>query len=263
MTQSPSSSKKTADTLFEPLQTARTSERVAEAIRRIIVRGKLRPGENLPPERTLARSFQVTRNTVREALRKLEQLRLVSIRQGSGITVQDYLTTAGLEFVVDMLGHSEDGADLMQELAEAREVIGRAMVFHAMDHLEPHALVSVGQAVQDFVAESRSDEPDVGRLQDLDFEIHSRLVRAGGNRAIILLHNSLRHVYRHVAHLFEPLVAEPRRLADRYERILEALRVGDREAARDEFSRYFALGLEDLGGAGVPPTRAPKERDQR
>jgi len=236
------------DSLFKPLQTTRTSERVAEAIRRIIVRGKLRPGENLPPERTLARRFQVTRNTVREALRKLEQLRLVTIRQGSGITVQDYLTTAGLEFVVDILGFSDDGADVMRELAEARAVIGRAMVHHAIDAMDLSDLGPLQEAVDAFAAEASLASPDVRTLQELDFEIHSRLVRAGGNRAIVLLHNSLRHIYRHVAHVFEPLVAEPDRLLSCYEQAMRALTKGDRRRTKAVFTRYFDLGREALGG---------------
>ena len=248
MTQSPDISKKARDreSLFEPLKTSRTSERVAEAIRRIIVRGKLAPGENLPPERALARRFQVTRNTVREALRKLEQLRLVTIRQGSGITVQDYLTSAGLEFVVDMLGHSDDGADIMRELAEARAILGRAMVHHAIDAMDLSALGPLEEAVEDFAAEAARKDTDVRRLQELDFEVHSRLVRAGGNRAILLLHNSLRHVYRHVAHLFEPLVADPAGLLSCYRQALRALGKGDRPRAKAVFTRYFDLGRAAL-----------------
>lgn len=237
-----------SDSLFKPLQTSRTSERVAEAIRRIIVRGKLRPGENLPPERTLALRFQVTRNTVREALRKLEQLRLVTIRQGSGITVQDYLTTAGLEFVVDMLGFSDDGADVMRELADARAVIGRAMVHHAIDAMDLSNLTPLEEAVEEFTEEASLSRPDVRRLQELDFEIHSRLVRAGGNRAIVLLHNSLRHIYRHVAHVFEPLVAEPAKLVSCYAQAMRALGKGNRRRAKAVFTRYFDLGREALGG---------------
>ncbi|MBW1881260.1 MAG: FadR family transcriptional regulator, partial [Deltaproteobacteria bacterium] len=72
------------DEPFTPIENVRTSERVADAIRRTILSGRFRPGEVLPPERTLAARFDVTRNTVREALRVLEHARLVSIRHGSG-----------------------------------------------------------------------------------------------------------------------------------------------------------------------------------
>jgi DNA-binding FadR family transcriptional regulator len=238
-----------AEALFQPLQPARTWERVAEAIRGTIVRGKVSPGDTLPPERTLARRFQVTRNTVREALRYLEQRRLVRVRQGSGVTVQDYLAHTGLEFVVDLLRSAEDGAALMREVAEARVVIGRALVHHAIDTLRPESLEPVGQAVEDFAAEASRPSPDVRRLQELDFEVHSRLMRAGGNRAIVLLHNSIRHIYGHLAQLFVPLMADPRRIAGDYREIYQALLRGDRERARELFDGYFEAGREALTGS--------------
>jgi DNA-binding FadR family transcriptional regulator len=64
-------------------RTPRISERITRSIRRQIAAGKLVPGEKLPPEREMARRYQVSRASVREAFRALEQLGLVSIRRGS------------------------------------------------------------------------------------------------------------------------------------------------------------------------------------
>ena len=235
--------------LFQPLESTSTSERVAAAIRRIIVRGQLRAGENLPPERILAERFAVTRNTVREALRKLEQVRLVSVRQGSGITVQDYLGTAGLEFVVDLLSSAEDGTPLMHELAEARSVIGQAMAHHAIDRLSAEALPPLREAVNAFAAEARRTAPDVRRLQELDYEVHRQLTCAGGNRALVLLHNSMRHIYRHVAGLFEPLMARPTQVSELYTELLESLEQGERGQAKAAITRYFEQTTAALAAA--------------
>ena len=234
--------------LFQPLDNAsRTSARVADAIRRVIVGGQLQPGETLPPERALAQRFQVTRNTVREALRTLEQLRLVSIRQGSGIRVRDYLTSAGLELVVDLLD-SSDGEDtaLMAELAEARQIIGKAMNHHAIDRFTPDALPPIAQAIQELLAEAQKPAPDVRLLQELDFEVHNRLVKAAGNRALLLMHNSLRYIYRQVAPLFTPLVSDHAPLISFHKQLLSALQRGDRARAKALCTRYFELGRKAL-----------------
>ncbi len=236
--------------LFQPLDnSSRTSARVADAIRRVIVGGQLQPGETLPPERALAERFRVTRNTVREALRTLEQLRLVSIRQGSGIRVRDYLTSAGLELVVDLLD-SSDGTDLalMAELAEARQIIGRAMDHHAIDNFSPDALPDIAEAIHELVAEAEQPEPDLRLLQELDFEVHNRLVKAAGNRAMLLLHNSIRHIYRRVAPLFTSLVRDPKPLVSFNKQLLKALERGDRRRAKALCSRYFEEGRKVLAG---------------
>jgi len=222
---------------------------VAAAIRRVIVKGQLRPGETLPPERALAERFQVTRNTVREALRSLEQLRLVSIRQGSGIRVRDYLTSAGLELVADLLD-SADSADLslMTELAEARQVIGRAMDHFSIDRFSPEALPQLADVVAALIREVQKPTPDPRRLQELDFEVHNRLVKAGGNRALLLLHNSIRHIYRGVAPLFAPLVQDPAALLRSHQQLLQALERGDRRRAKAICTRNYEQGSKALAG---------------
>jgi DNA-binding FadR family transcriptional regulator len=233
--------------LFGPLEAQRCSEKVAEAIRSTIVQGRIRPGECLPPERTLADRFRVTRNTVREALRILEQTRLVSIRQGSGIRVRDYLGAAGLEFAAAAL--TSAGADLrdwMRDIADARAVIGRAMTTYAVARLDPGGIQTIAAAVDAFCEEAGRKSPSVRRLQELDFEIQSRLVRASGNRALMLLHNSIRHVYERVEDLFAPLVRSPQRTADLYRGLIGALGSGERETAVRILDRYFETGKDAL-----------------
>lgn len=231
------------DVVFEPVSSVRTSERVAEAIRRTIVEGKFRPGETLPPERTLAQRFQVTRNTVREALRMLEQARLVSIRQGSGVRVLDYLANAGLEFLAVLLDSKTRGQkELLADIYEARAVLGEAMCHHAVKRLRKDSIDSLDEAVRALEEETARSRPDVRRLQKLDFRVQNRLVHAGSNRAFILLHNSLGHVYARIAHLFEHLVADPTKLAAQYRKAIDALARGDRARARRALSAVFASG---------------------
>jgi fatty acid metabolism transcriptional regulator FadR len=221
------------DAAFTPVEQARSSQRIADVIRRTILDGRFRPGEQLPPERTLAERFGVTRNTVREALRNLEQLRLVAIRHGSGVTVQDYLATAGIELVSALLLPEQGAtAELFDDLLEARRVVGQAMCLHAIDLVRRGSHAELTDAVASFAAEAARDRPDVPRLLSLDFDVQNQLIRVAGNRVFVLLHNSLRHVYERAAARFTPLMSEPRAVAAGYQDLLTALKSGDREAAR-------------------------------
>lgn len=241
-----------AEDLFRPIQKfSRSSDLLAGELCRVIVEGKVKPGDSLPSERTLAERFNVTRNVVREALRSLERLNLLSVRQGSRITVLDYLTTAGFDFVAELLASSETGVGgLMCDIAEARAVIGSAMMFHAVDRMDAERMPEVEEAVRALAEEAARPAPDMRALQHLDFEIQNRLMRAGGNQVMILLHNSIRHIYDRTATLFEPIVSRPERLAERYRRILEALKAGDRETAREVFRAMFEEGRAALSGRG-------------
>ncbi len=62
----------------------RVREEIASQIRTLIEEGKLQPGDRLPPERELCELFNVSRHSLREALRALERSRLINSIPGSG-----------------------------------------------------------------------------------------------------------------------------------------------------------------------------------
>lgn len=62
----------------------KTAEVLANRIRKRIIRGDLKPGDKLPPEAGLVVEFEVSRPTVREAIRILESEGLISVSRGAG-----------------------------------------------------------------------------------------------------------------------------------------------------------------------------------
>jgi GntR family transcriptional regulator, transcriptional repressor for pyruvate dehydrogenase complex len=84
------------------------AEEIFEDLRKQILSGALLPGEKLSSERELAAEYKTNRNTLREAIRKLEQERLVMVRHGQGVTVQDFRRSC----TIDVIGaFMEYGAD--------------------------------------------------------------------------------------------------------------------------------------------------------
>ncbi len=65
----------------------RIASELAGHLEQLIMAGTVEPGALLPPERTLASDFKVSRTTVRQALAELESKRLIERRQGRGSTV--------------------------------------------------------------------------------------------------------------------------------------------------------------------------------
>ena len=59
--------------------------------------GELRPGDRLPPERALAETYNVSRTTIREALRSMEMMGCVESRVGGGT----YIKAPSLSNIVD------------------------------------------------------------------------------------------------------------------------------------------------------------------
>ena len=71
----------------QPMLRGGGSANIAVELRRQILAGDYVLGERLPPERALAVQFGAARGTVREALRRLEEIKLVDRRVGSGTYV--------------------------------------------------------------------------------------------------------------------------------------------------------------------------------
>ncbi|HME45890.1 MAG TPA: FadR/GntR family transcriptional regulator [Syntrophorhabdales bacterium] len=69
---------------FKPIKPYRVSGGVAEQLKEAIILGQYKPGDKLPGERDLAAQFSVSRLSIREACRKLENSGFVRIRQGIG-----------------------------------------------------------------------------------------------------------------------------------------------------------------------------------
>ncbi|MEZ5075635.1 MAG: GntR family transcriptional regulator [Solirubrobacterales bacterium] len=104
----------------------RASERVHEALRDQILAGTLAPGSAVPSERALAEQHGVHRQSVREALKRLEQAGLVQISHGGATRVLDWRDSGGLEVLADLTdaGGGTPPADLARSIIEMRASIG-------------------------------------------------------------------------------------------------------------------------------------------
>src|SRR5712691_608901 len=103
-----------------PLSRTSVPDQVFALLREAILSGRYRPGERLPPQRALAAEFGVNMASVREALKRLEQLRLVDVRHGDATRVLDWRHSGGLEALVR--GGRMDG-ELVRDLFEARRLL--------------------------------------------------------------------------------------------------------------------------------------------
>src|SRR3954463_13183817 len=68
-----------------------------------VLSGRYEPGEKLPTQRALAAELDVNMASVREAVKRLEQLGLVEVRQGDAMRVTDWRTSGGLDVIAHVL----------------------------------------------------------------------------------------------------------------------------------------------------------------
>jgi GntR family transcriptional regulator, transcriptional repressor for pyruvate dehydrogenase complex len=134
----------------EQTRNANIADTIFAELRRKILSGELKAGERLSGERELAIKYGTNRNTLREAVRKLEQARLVTVRHGQGVTVADYRRTGTLELLSPFLQASTDASEIAHVLE---------------DILEPRVLL-LEYATR--LAVRRADKNDIERLTDIN-----------------------------------------------------------------------------------------------
>lgn len=202
-------------------------------LREQILSGAYNPGDLLPAQRALAAELDVNMATVREALKRLEQLRLVDVRHGEGTRVLDWRRSGGLEALV--LGGKRNDA-LVHDLFQARRLLlVEAARLAAERHTPQQAATLVDLA--DAVAIADGD----GAALLADWAFMAALVEAGGNLVFQLILNSVRELYLPHAAAFAPLVARRERLAELYMCAAVAVSAGDGTAA--------AAAIDDLACA--------------
>jgi len=169
--------------VFTPVRTRRTFEEAAEQIADRVRNGQLRVGDRLPGERSLAAQMEISRPTLREAIKVLVTAGVLEVRRGAD---------AGMLVATDVVP-----ADLVRLRADMRlgEVAG---VLEARRLVEPGVARLAAQRAQaaDLAALERSIEAmrkivgagygpgDEDRFLQLDVQFHLAIARAAGNATV-------------------------------------------------------------------------------
>src|SRR5919107_425514 len=89
-----------------------------------VLSGRYEPGEKLPTQRALASELGVNMASVREALKRLEQLGLIEVRHGDAMRVTDWRASGGLDVIAHVLFAAGGlDRDTLAHLMEARRLM--------------------------------------------------------------------------------------------------------------------------------------------
>ncbi len=230
--------------LLTPIRRQALSDAVFEQLRDRIVGGELAAGAALPAERALCDALGVNRSSVREAIRRLEQARLVSVRHGGTSRVLDYQRSAGMDLLATLIVTSNGEVDhkVVRSILEMRSAIAADAARLAAGRSAP----VVTHELDEIVQRMRKSTPDLTALQSLAMEFWAALVDAADNIAYRLAYNSLRETYNQCRDLLAPTLAEELLDTAAYAAIAESIRAKDAVAAQDRTRQLVRRGEESI-----------------
>lgn len=203
-------------------------DRLAKVLSERIERGQFALGSRLPSERDLAQELDVSRSTVRQALRLLESRGIVEIRDRSGT----YVRMPGPERVSDALMHLiswSPRAITIRDLLEIRLMLEVEMAGLAAERRSQEDLRGIARALADTVSNVESAEAWAAA----DVEFHGSLARATANPLFAMIYDSLRGAFFEQRLRTGTVLPETRAKGFQYhQRIFERVCEGDAEGAR-------------------------------
>src|SRR5258706_7335002 len=151
-----------------------------DKIRERIVSGAWRPGDRLPKESELAAELGLSRNSLREAVRALSQLRVLEVRQGDGTYVSSLEPGLLLEstgFISHLLlGETEI------ELYEVRRILEASAASLAAGRIDAAEKEDLAQSL-----ERMREAKSVEELVEADVAFHTVIAKAAGNAVLASL----------------------------------------------------------------------------
>jgi GntR family transcriptional repressor for pyruvate dehydrogenase complex len=235
-------------TVYKLVRTSRLYEQIVQQIEDSILRGDLKPGDQLPAERDLAQRFGVSRTAVREAVKALREKGLVEAYSGRGTFITDGTSQAvrqSLDLMVK-IGQPEGST----HLAEVRAILEPEIAALAAVRAEESDLVVLREAVA--VMDRAHRDPDAYIEADLDF--HLALAEAASNPLILSLIDSIVGLLREQRLKIFNVPGGPDRGQFHHKRILEAMERRDPEKAREAMRAHLEQVREDSKVASAKRT---------
>lgn len=175
---------------FAPLRGRRLSAEVEHAITDLILVGRIQPGDKLPSEKALASQFGVSPTTVREALKALEALNIVTRRRGkNGGTVVSGIERDPVKSVIGTFLNANrvsvrDVCQLREMLEPgAARVAATAMTADALRKLDANVTRCEERLG---VARDGLSERDLFDIERSNVEFHRLIAEATANPVLVL-----------------------------------------------------------------------------
>jgi GntR family transcriptional regulator, transcriptional repressor for pyruvate dehydrogenase complex len=238
--------------MFKSIHRTKISDEVAGQVKTLIVEGKLKPGDRLPPERELIKQFGVSRPSLREALNSLVATGFLEVVQGNRTVVKSLVSGNFFEPLNNLL---KEDTNTVFELIEVRKAI---------------------ETWNAYLAAKRASREDISHLEDIIESMKRSLAKDGRfpekedadfHLAITLAtHNKIQ---THVMHTLHDMLKESiekyyhkldeEKLFEQHMGIVEAIKERNSELARARIFQHLEY-VESCVREGVESERGSNDR---
>jgi len=221
--------------MFEPARQNKTTDIIIEKIRTAILEGKLQPGDRLPPEKELGDQFNVSKQTMRESLRALEYMGLLTMRKGAGGGA--FIVEVEKEVAVQNLANYLYFKNLsIENLSETRRILepyaARCAVRRMTDD-DLAALLEINRQT-----ENALNRQDWQQVTCYEVEFHKMIAAQTDNPILILAIDFVENLLEDFKKILEPDGDFMNSVLACHRHIYDAIRDRDEDRAAAEMERH-------------------------
>ncbi|WP_411375301.1 FadR/GntR family transcriptional regulator [Arthrobacter sp. MPF02] len=223
---------------------------VADELLDRIIEGEFPPGATVPGEHELSARHEVSRMTVREAMKTLQAQQILSVERGRGTFVNPLSRWTSLEAVLRAASEGKNEAEASVQLIELRRMLETGACELAAERIsmeDTEALFSYISAMK-----AAHEVNDVAAFVEADLAFHDVILRASGNVFVSVLFEPLHRVLekRRAETSAVPEIQE--HAIGHHQNIADALQSRDASRARQAMDAHMQQTLDDLKNLVLP-----------
>jgi DNA-binding FadR family transcriptional regulator len=210
-------------------------DQTARVLQLIRERG-FKPGDKLPSERDLAAEFGMSRSALREALIRLDTLRIVESRPKSGVYLQPFAAERSVEAMVLFAETNTPlTADEVAQSVELRSVLESESMRLACERRTPEDL----ERLRAILRQSEETIAAGGTIANLDPEFHMGIVAATHNDLLLRVVNVFYRASRKRREVYFQAPAQSQRSHAQHLQLFRAIEARDAEAGQEMLRRHL------------------------
>ncbi len=223
-------SKNNGIALKTPTQRESLVTYVVKKIEQALIRKEIKPGDFLPPEAVLASDLNVGKSSVREALKMLQAMGVVDIRQGQGTQIRTQLGERLINPLVFQLIIENSNP---RDVAELRMMFEPAYTLLALENATQEDIDRIHEMHNRF-------EKAIGQGTETaedDIGFHMAILKATHNQFVIRLGQTILELFKPA--MIKSLKGNPEAALHDHSQILEAFRNRDRKKLNQAIVKSF------------------------
>ena len=229
--------------MFKSVKSNKVSEHITEQVRKAIFEGSLKPGDKLPPEKKLIETFNVSRATLREALRSLEVLGFLEIRKG--VSGGAFVTEIDMKKARDSFTNFLLFKNLsLSSLSEVRLILEPYVAEKAALAITEEGLKRLEKLNKECAYIIKHDIPIESRKNEIEY--HRIIGSVSNNPILMFILDFVENLLIDTKEILQPDKEFSKKVLNAHKRIYKALLEKDPKKAREEMIKHVREVAKDL-----------------